>query len=124
MSSAKASWRSKISAADAAVCGYQGWRNYETWAVALWLGNERTSYDYWREAARRCQREAPTDSRVIGGMWTPNEAAMFNLSDQLWEEIHEACPLTAPTMYANLLIAALSEVDCQEIAASLLDELD
>lgn len=112
------------SAVDAAACGYQGWRNYETWAVALWLDNERSSYDHWRESARRCQREAPTDPRVLDGIWTPNEAATFNLADQLREEIQEACPLTTPTMYANLLIAALSEVDCHEIAASLLDELD
>jgi hypothetical protein len=112
------------SAVEAAACGYQGWRNFETWAVALWLDNERTSYDYWREAARRCQREAPTDPRVIDGIWTPNEAATFNLADQLREELTDGIPLTAPTMYADLLLAALSEVDCQEIAASLLTELD
>ena len=31
---------------------YNGWTNYETWATALWLDNERESYDYWREQAR------------------------------------------------------------------------
>ena len=103
---------------------YQGWKNYETWAVALWLDNEPTSYQYWREAARRCQRESPTDPRVLDGIWAPKEAAMLNLADQLREELTDGLPLTAPTMYTDLLLAALSEVDCQEIAKNLLDGLD
>ena len=28
---------------------YQGWTNYETWAVNLWLDNEEGVHDYWRE---------------------------------------------------------------------------
>jgi len=111
------------SAADVAACGYQGWRNYETWAVALWLDNERKSYEHWREEARRCQHEASTDQRVIDGIWTPKEAATFNLADQLREEIEAERPLTAPTMYTDLLSSALSEVDWQEVAAILLSEL-
>lgn len=110
--------------ASSSSTGYHGWRNYETWAVALWLDNEPASYEYWREEARRCQREASTDQRVLDRIWTPKEAAMFNLADQLREEIEAECPLTAPTMYTDLLLAALSEVDCQEIAKSILDGLD
>lgn len=25
--------------------GYNGWSNYETWLMALWLNNEQASYD-------------------------------------------------------------------------------
>lgn len=28
---------------------YNGWSNYETWNVKLWIDNEEGSYDYWRE---------------------------------------------------------------------------
>jgi len=104
--------------------GYNGWRNYETWTVALWLDNERTSYEYWREEARRCQRKAMTDPRVKDGIWTPKEAAMFNLADQLRDELTDGIPLAAPTMYADLLRAALTEVEWQEVAAILLAELE
>jgi len=30
---------------------YNGWTNYETWAVKLWMDNEEPSYRYWRERA-------------------------------------------------------------------------
>ena len=30
--------------------GYNGWTNYETWNVALWIGNDESIYN----AARKC----------------------------------------------------------------------
>ena len=27
---------------------YNGWTNYETWNVALWLGNDETMYNFAR----------------------------------------------------------------------------
>ena len=27
---------------------YNGWTNYETWNVALWIDNEESSQGYWR----------------------------------------------------------------------------
>jgi hypothetical protein len=73
--------------------GYQGWRNYETWAVALWIDNEITNFHYWREIARNCQRDAPNTEQVKKGIWTPKEAAKFNLADQLKEKITEGHPV-------------------------------
>lgn len=32
---------------------YEGWRNYETWAVGLWLANDEGLYDGAREVAAR-----------------------------------------------------------------------
>jgi hypothetical protein len=31
---------------------YNGWTNYETWAVSLWLGNEESSYRHWAYTAQ------------------------------------------------------------------------
>ncbi len=102
---------------------YQGWTNYETWTVSLWLNNEEASYRYWRNAARRHRRDALQCERVIDGTWTEVEAAKFNLADQLKEEITDAGPLQNASVYGDLLDAALKEVDWQEIAQSLLDEV-
>ena len=40
---------------------YNGWKNYETWNVALWIGNEEGSYNYWRERSQECWDNASAD---------------------------------------------------------------
>jgi len=32
---------------------YNGWTNYETWLVKLWIDNEQGSQDYWIERAEQ-----------------------------------------------------------------------
>jgi hypothetical protein len=31
---------------------YNGWKNYETWNLKLWLDNDQDTYHYWQHAAR------------------------------------------------------------------------
>lgn len=103
---------------------YNGWTNYETWAVALWLGNEQTTCDYWAEIAEQCKAEAPEADQVESEIWTVAEAARFNLADQLKEDIESGSPLEEASLYSDLLNSAIQEVNWNEIAASLLDEDD
>ncbi len=101
---------------------YQGWATYETWLVSLWLDNEEPSYRYWREQVERCRRQAFETPWVREGNWTEEEAARFNLADQLKDEVTDGSPLQDPSMYSDLLSAALGEVDWQEIAEHWLAE--
>ena len=103
---------------------YNGWTNYETWATALWLDNERGSYDYWREQAREHRKAAATCSQVCSGIWNAEQAAKFNLADQLKEEIRDNAPDTEASMYSDLLRGALDEVNWNEIAGNWLSDLE
>ena len=40
---------------------YNGWTNYETWNVALWMGNDEGLYNH----ARRCGSYAEVASTLI-----------------------------------------------------------
>lgn len=107
--------------------GYNGWHNYETWAVALWLDNEEGSYNLCREWAEECYDEAkshyPPVIDVTGeddDKWLERTAAGL-LADRL-KDLHEENAPTVTGIYADLLNAALSEVDWYEIAEHYLED--
>lgn len=99
---------------------YNGWSNYETWAVSLWLDNEEPSYRYWREQAEYHHHAAPKCRQVNEGIWSSSQAAKFRLADQLKLEVTDAAPLDGANLYTDLLNAALSEVNWHEIAENML----
>jgi hypothetical protein len=105
--------------------GYQGWKNYETWAVALWIDNDRGSHEYWQERADEIVEEFsgrenndPTD-------------VVFALADAL-KDHHEEAAFEEPDngglgfgdkgVFTDLLQAALSEVDWREVSVSVLGD--
>lgn len=97
---------------------YNGWTNYETWLVNLWINNEEPSYRYWREEAQRHWQlaiDALDDD--------PVRRAVTDLADQLKEEIGEQAPTPPPSLYADLMDGALSEVDWWEIAQHMIQEI-
>lgn len=56
---------------------YNGWRNYETWNVALWLGNDEGLYRM-AEQFRRCQKpydDLVEELRALGNLETPDHVA-------------------------------------------------
>lgn len=97
---------------------YNGWTNYETWNVKLWLDNDRETYDAWR-----IRSSAALLSAVASGTFTKQEQAVLNLSRSLKQSIGDDAPDLGHSMYADLLGAALSEVNWHEIAQSYIDDL-
>ena len=95
---------------------YNGWTNYETWVTALWLDNDYATQCFWRTAARECKASTPSANQVKQGYWTPDEAARFTLAERLKEEVTDGAPIAEASLYADLLGAALQEVNWQEIA--------
>lgn len=98
---------------------YSGWSNYETWAVALWIDNESSSYDYWRERAREVLKAAKVKHETYN---TPREEATYRLANMIEAEVKDGAPDLGASMYGDLLNASLSMVDWQEIAGHMFDE--
>jgi hypothetical protein len=99
---------------------YNGWANYETWAVALWLDNDEGSYEWVRELARDAYDHATESTYATRG-----ECVAWSLAEHLKEHHEECNPLAdAPaTVFDDLLSAALSRVDWLEIAHNVVTEV-
>jgi hypothetical protein len=95
---------------------YNGWTNYETWNVKLWIDNDEGSYNYWRDVAISTFRLAEKDKP-----FTRRERASLDLAEQLKSEHEENTPTTTGC-YADLLNSALSSVNWYEIAESLIED--
>jgi hypothetical protein len=100
---------------------YNGFLNYETWVVALWIDNDQDSYIYWREIAEECRSEVASSEALRVG-----EAAIELLADRLKEDHRSRAPHERlggeVDVYCDLLTAALDEVDWVEVAEQLLAE--
>lgn len=97
---------------------YNGWTNYETWNVKLWMDNDEGSYQHYGELAQEAY-----DQAIAGD-------AYIKLADVLKDEYETASADwleesgKSATVWADLLHAALSEVNWTEIAANLLEDVD
>ena len=92
---------------------YNGWTNYETWNVKLWLDNEQsTYYDVTRHA-----------SDVYTEAMDMEEAPdAYDLAAWLKDYVTDMAPELPASMFSDLLNAALSEVNWQEIAEVYLSD--
>ena len=80
---------------------YNGWKNYETWCVNLWINNDQGLYEYLCDEAKHLPMEC--------------------LAMELKVQIENQAPTTLG-MYADLLGHALESVDWYTIAEHLKEE--
>ena len=96
---------------------YNGWYNWETWCVNLWMDNDQGSHEMWREVARdSIDADEGTNwfyfEDVLKGYLEALQETMIN-SDENMGLIHD------------LLGGAISEVNTREISMHwIADELE
>lgn len=102
---------------------YNGWTNYETWAVKLWMDNDEGSYLYWKERAQETFDNAKAGDAYA--TQTREQAATYELSEQLKDEHNDNNPCEeSNNVYTDLMRAALDSVNWYEIAESLLEDVE
>lgn len=81
--------------------GYNGWTNYETWNVALWLGNDQGTEDDCLEMTAQARKDGHP---------------RYALKESLKGYIADMMPDLGASMFADLLQSALDNVNWYEIA--------
>ena len=93
---------------------YNGWKNYPTWAVNLWLSNDEGLYHDTLGRATAYHK----DSQVNG------TNAVYYLSDSLKDWVtNDLAPDLGASFAADLLGYALDCVDWHEIATAWLNDV-
>ena len=82
---------------------YQGWANYATWNVHLWLTNEEEVYISIRHMAAHA-------------------ADKYDLARQIETLLTEGQPELPPSLYSDILTHALAEVNWVEVAQAFMEE--
>lgn len=114
---------------------YQGFTNYATWNVALWLDNDKAMYDYWNAVAgrhlqaaenkisrlntlKRSQRQALIKEEVIAQLATNLEEIFTRLTPKLKESrrVHTVA-------MSDLTRAELESVNWQEVAGGVVERV-
>lgn len=108
---------------------YNGWTNYETWVVNLWMDNEEGSRDYWLEVANDIYNNEAEHPAVGGLGLTRKDDAIYLLADRLKDyhedakqEILERSGMES-SVWADLMGSALCMVNWREIAEGLLENV-
>ena len=87
--------------------GYQGWTNYETWAVMQEIGMQ----EHYERITMDVLKECDEDTQI-------NEVA-----EVLRDTIDEGAPTLEANMYRDLLTCAIGRVDYDELAKALISNV-
>lgn len=104
--------------------GYNGWTNYETWNVKLWMDNDEANQEHFAAMAQGAWDGAEADET-----FTREERATLSLSDALKDAFETESQdwleesNRSASVWADLLGASLSEVNWHEIAEHLMENV-
>jgi len=83
---------------------YNGYTNYETWAIASWIDNTEHLQNRAFKRGQELFATAVSDENVKDKIWNECETAKFRLADELKEQFEAENPLAdKPSVFSDLL---------------------
>lgn len=104
---------------------YNGYSNYETWAVQLWIDNSESPSAYWRRLAE----EIYNHQAIEGSHFSKAEDAACILAEKLRDSYNSKMEIVLSeanvtgTVWADLLNASVCAVNFGEIAKNLIESV-
>lgn len=96
---------------------YNGWTNYETWVVNLWLNDSANSQGYWQEMTGNCFGSTKASEHL-----THEEETCYKLAGLIKDDLELNSPIEEASFYSDLLSSAISAVNFDEIAKHFIEQ--
>lgn len=94
--------------------GYNGWDNYETWNINLWLDNDESTQELFSERALE----------LLLNNEEEEDSPEYELSNEIQSFIEEGNPITDASVYSDLLQAAIGSANFYEIAEHYISDAE
>lgn len=97
---------------------YNGWKNYETWAVGMFLDGNYTGEGTYREVLE-------VTTNAVAGSHGQDESysPVYAVADALEQYVRDEVETGEASLASDLLGAALSEVNWRELADHKVEEV-
>ena len=94
---------------------YNGWTNYPTWNLALWINNEEILWRYWTARAHTILAETSFDIME----------SKYELASAIrnWADNNQPEQIGDIGAYSDIMNWALQEINYEEIAESILEDI-
>ena len=103
---------------------YNGWYNYETWNLKLWLDNDEGTYNMVQEKAKALIKKYEGDHIEDAATELEKFSKVdSDLADWLKEYTLENMPELKASFYSDVLSASIREVNFHEIAKHICDDI-
>jgi hypothetical protein len=107
---------------------YNGWRNYETWNLKLWIDNDQGLAEHWQEAAGAAfdDTDDAADADIRKREAAEALAGQLKIHVDFHADVLMALANEGPAItgfYTDLMTHAIGAVDYREIAEALIEDL-
>jgi hypothetical protein len=98
---------------------YNGYANYETWLVALWIDNDQNNIYHWGEIAKY-HYDIAKDTKYF----TKKEEAIISFAEDMKEWYEDNMPDSEEIggLFRDMLHASLGCVDWHELAGKYMEQ--
>jgi hypothetical protein len=102
---------------------YNGWRNYETWLVNMWLTHDAGGYELLSGKAHTCwsatDEDDTAEDRAVAAV-----RQLATLLKETYDEELDSLDMPPASLWMDMLTGALSTVDWREIAEHMIADVD